>query len=201
MDPRKIPFNALIVGPTNSGKTKYILNQIRGPFRGKFDYIVLICPTFVFNKTYDYFADNEPRIYVINCQQHEMEAYLFIASFFFEKTNTLIILDDCAALKEVRRRTSQLVNLGFSARHSGLSVWVLTQQMTSIAKPFKGKCSSYRAFLHPLEQNNKGHLRRLCWRRRVQRFCRTVKRRQIFPPCILSALSIWDYIWIEYKQK
>ena len=137
MDPRKIPFNALIVGPTNSGKTKYILNQIRGPFRGKFDYIVLICPTFVFNKTYDYFADNEPRIYVINCQQHEMEAYLFIASFFFEKTNTLIILDDCAALKEVRRRTSQLVNLGFSARHSGLSVWVLTQQMTSIAKPFR----------------------------------------------------------------
>ena len=137
MDPRKIPFNALIVGPPNSGKTKYILNQLRGPFRGKFDYIVLICPTFVFNKTYDYFADNEPRIYVINCQQHEMEDYLFIASFFFEKTNTLIILDDCAASKEVKRRTSQLVNLGFSARHSGLSVWVLTQQMTSIAKPFR----------------------------------------------------------------
>ena len=138
MDPRKIPFNALIVGPTNSGKkTKYILNQLRGPFRGKVDYIVLICPTFVVNKTYDYFVDNEPRIYVINCQQHEMEAYLFIASFFFERTNTLIILDECAASKEVKRRTSQLVNLGFSARHSGLSVWVLTQQMTSIAKPFR----------------------------------------------------------------
>ena len=137
MDPRKIPFNTLIVGPTNSGKTKYILNQLRGPFRGKFDYIVLIFPTFVFNKTYDYFVDNEPRIYIINCQQHEMEAYLFIASFFFEKTNTLIILDDCAASKEVKRRTSQLVNLGFSPRHSGLSVWVLTQQMTSIAKPFR----------------------------------------------------------------
>ena len=81
--------------------------------------------------------DNEPRIYVINCQQHEMEAYLFIASFFFERTNTLIILDECAASKEVKRRTSQLVNLGFSARHSGLSVWVFTQQMTSIAKPFR----------------------------------------------------------------
>ena len=38
--------------------------------RGKFDYIVLICPTFVFNKTYDYFVDNKQRIYVINCQQH-----------------------------------------------------------------------------------------------------------------------------------
>ena len=30
MDPIKLPFNALIVGPTNSGKTQYLLNQLRG---------------------------------------------------------------------------------------------------------------------------------------------------------------------------
>ena len=36
MDPSKIPFNALIVGPTNSGKSKYVVDQIYGPFRGKF---------------------------------------------------------------------------------------------------------------------------------------------------------------------
>ena len=41
--------------------------------------------------------DNEPRIFVINCQQHEVEAYLIRASFHFKKTNMLIILDDCAA--------------------------------------------------------------------------------------------------------
>ena len=122
MDPRKIPFNVPFVDPTNSGKTQYILSQLRGPFRGKFDYIVLICPTFVFNKTYDYFVDNEPRIFVINCQQHEVEAFLSVVSFHFEKTNTLIILDDCAASKDVKSRTSQLAALGFSASHSGLSV-------------------------------------------------------------------------------
>ena len=37
----------------------------------------------------------------------------------------------------MKGRTSQLVNLGFSARHDGISVWVLTQQITSIAKPFR----------------------------------------------------------------
>jgi len=52
MDPSKIPFNALIVGPTNSGKSRFAVDQIYGPFRFKFDYIVLICPTFVQNKTY-----------------------------------------------------------------------------------------------------------------------------------------------------
>ena len=31
MDPKKLPFNALIVGPTNSGRTQYLWNQLRGP--------------------------------------------------------------------------------------------------------------------------------------------------------------------------
>ena len=88
MDPRKLPFNALIVGPTNSGKTQYLLNQLRGPFRGKFDYIVLFCPTFVKNKTYEGFVDRDPHIFVIACLQHEIEAELRLASFFFAGTNT-----------------------------------------------------------------------------------------------------------------
>ena len=51
MDPGNIPFNTLIVGPTNSGKTQFLVNQLCGPFNGKFNYIVLICPTFAYNRT------------------------------------------------------------------------------------------------------------------------------------------------------
>ena len=123
--------------PTNSGKTQYLVNQLRGPFRGKFDYIVLFCPTFGKNTTYDRFVDKDPRIFVVACLQHGIESWLKLASYFFDKTNTLFVLDDCAASKDVKGRTSQLVNLGFSARHDGISVWVLTQQITSIAKPFR----------------------------------------------------------------
>ena len=132
MDPRKLPFNTLIVGPTNSGKTQYFLNQLRGPFRGRFDYIVLLCPTFVKNTTYEGFVDRDPHIFVIACLQHEIELWLQLASYFFVSTNTLFVLDDCAASKDVKGHTSQLVNLGFSARHDCISVWVLTQQITCI---------------------------------------------------------------------
>ena len=126
MDPSKIPFNALIVEPTNSGKTNNIVNQLCRPFRRMFDYIVLIGPTFVHNKTYEGFVDNDPRIFVINCSQHDVKGFLKLATLFFEGTNTLIILDNCAASKDVKGRTSQPVSLGFSTRHIGISVWVLT---------------------------------------------------------------------------
>ena len=158
MDPGNIPFNALIVGPTNMGKTQFLVNQLCGPFKGKFDYIVLIRPTFAYNKTLFRFAERDPRLYVIICEQHHVENWLKVASFVFEGANTLIVLDDCAASKDVKGRTGELVKLGFSARHAGISVWVLTQQLSSIAKPFRENVAAIVLFLHAIGQDHEGHL-------------------------------------------
>ena len=136
MEPGNIPFNALIVGPTNSGKTQFLVNQLRGPFKGKFDYIVLICPTFAYNKTLFRFGARDPRMYVLICDQHMVENWLKVASFAFEGTNTL-------------------VKLGFSARHAGISVWVLTQQLSSIAKPFRENVAAIVLFYTPSAKTTK----------------------------------------------
>ena len=72
------------------------MDQLYGPFHDKFDYIVLICPTFANNKTFRRLGENEPRVFVVICEQHEMETWLMVARFLFEGTNTLIVLDDCA---------------------------------------------------------------------------------------------------------
>jgi len=129
MDPGNIPFNKLIMGPTNSGKTQFHVNQLCGPFRGKFDYIALICPTFAQNKTLFRFAERDPRLFVVICEQHKAELWLKRASFVFEGANALIVLDDCTASKDVKGRTGELVELGFSTHHASISVWVLTQQL------------------------------------------------------------------------
>ena len=155
MDPANIPFNALIVGPTNSGKTQFLVNQLCGRFCGKFDYVVLICPTFAYNKTLHRFAERDPRLYVIICEQHQVEFWLKVASFYFEGTNTLIVLDDCASSKDVKGRTGELVKLGFSARHAGISVWVLTQQLSSIAKPFRENVAAIVLFYTPSAKTTK----------------------------------------------
>ena len=155
MDPANIPFNALIVGPTNSGKTQFLVNELCGPFCGKFDYVVLICPTFAYNKTLYRFAERDPRLYVIICEQHHVEIWLKAASFLFEGTNTLIVLDDCASSKDVKGRTGELVKLGFSARHTGISVWVLAQQLSSIAKPFRENVAAIVLFYTPSAKTTK----------------------------------------------
>ena len=50
-------------------------------------------------------------------------------------SNSLIILDDCASGQDIKNRTSEVVKLGFSARHYGLSTIVVTQQL----KPYREK--------------------------------------------------------------
>jgi len=56
---------------------------------------------------------------------------------FSEGANTLIVLDECAASKDVKGRTGELAKRGYSARHTNIDVWVLTQQLSSNAKPFR----------------------------------------------------------------
>jgi len=155
MDPSKIPFNALIVGPTNSGKSRFVVDQLYGPFRGKFDYIVLICPTFAHNKTYYRLGENDPRMDVIVCEQHDVERWLKLVRWLSEGTNTLIILDDCAASKDVKGRTGELVNLAFSARHMGISVWALTQKLTGITASFRENVAAIVLFYTPSARTTK----------------------------------------------
>ena len=65
------------------------------------------------------------------------------------QTKVLIILDDCAVSADVKKRSSKLIDLAFSGRHIGISVWVLTQQLTSIAKPFRENLGCIIAFYNP----------------------------------------------------
>ena len=52
-------------------------------------------------------------MFVIICKQHEVEPWLKLETIVFEGTNTLIILDDSAASRDVKGGTGQLVQLAF----------------------------------------------------------------------------------------
>ena len=148
----KIPFNMIITGPTNCGKTEYLIEKLRGPFRKVFEYIVLICPTYAKNRTYRGFAQGDKRFFILSpdsSNSDEINDLLSAMSDLFSGTNTLLILDDCAVSKDLKNRSNKFIDLAFSGRHDGLSVWVLTQQLTSIAKPFRENVACVVTFHNP----------------------------------------------------
>ena len=122
MNPDNIPFNALIIAPTNSGKTRYLVNLMCTTFRGTFDLIVLLYQTFIHNKAFDGFTENEGGLLILTSLQGQINDWLKIISYVYEGTNTMMILDDCAASRGVKQRRNELMDLTFSARHKGISV-------------------------------------------------------------------------------
>ena len=140
----------IIVGKTACGKTKYLLDMLEKDYTGRFEYIFLVCPTFENNRTYrSWKHENDEDYIVIPCDQDHVDHWLKYIVQNYKGTNSLIILDDCASGKSVKSKTSELVKLGFSARHYGFSTIVITQQLTSIAKAYRENISKLVTFYNP----------------------------------------------------
>ena len=150
------PFHMIIVGMTACGKTHYLLDMLEREYKGHFDYIFIVCPTLGDNKTYQNWKYlNDPDVFELACAHDEVEKILQDIVHFAKNTNSLIILDDCAACKDVKNRTSELVKLGFHGRHIGLSTIVTTQQLTSIAKPYRMNISKVVTFYNACRDDTK----------------------------------------------
>ena len=127
------PFNFIVLGMTACGKTYYLLRLLEKEYKNKFDNIYLICPTFTHNRTYqEWKYVNDKDFIVIPCEQDDVEYNLKKITWVANGTNSLIILDDCASSQAVKNRTSELVKLGFFARHYGLSTIVYNYTATHI---------------------------------------------------------------------
>lgn len=138
MDPLETPFNAMIVGMTACGKTHYLLEMLERDYMGHFDYIVLLCPTFEWNKTYrEWKYIHDPDVIAIPFSSENVDKVIRLVMKTYTGTNTLIILDDCASGQTIKNRSGQVVNVGFHARHYGFSSIIITQQLTSVSKPYR----------------------------------------------------------------
>ena len=150
------PFNMMIVGMTGCGKTYYLLNMLEKEYFGHFECIFLICPTYNRNKTYqEWIYKDCEHFYPIPSDQNSVEDFIKYIVNNFEDTNSLIILDDCASTQFVKKRSSELVYLGMHARHHGFSSIVITQQLTSITKPYRENISKLVTFYNPSKKDMK----------------------------------------------
>ena len=139
----KQPHNMLISGVTNCGKTHFILDLLELEYKDFFDYIILFCPTYRFNKTYNRKYINKlidkGKFIVANPEtvKSSLDACIQIMIETYKGTNTIFLIDDCANLHDSKRKTSELCHLAFSGRHYGISTWVIIQKYNSVVKDFR----------------------------------------------------------------
>ena len=144
------PFNMIISSMMACGKPHYLLNMLEKYYKGHFENIFLICPTYFWNKTYQNCKHNDnKRFFLIPCDQNEVDGLHRYITNIYCGTNSLISLDDCASSQSIKNRTSEIVKLGFSARHIGFSTIVSTQQLTAIANPYRENISKWVTFYNP----------------------------------------------------
>jgi Cdc6-like AAA superfamily ATPase len=111
----KPPFNMLISGITGCGKTHFVLDLLETQYKNKFDYIIIVCPTFQFNKTYDRkFIGKDPDIIPLVIDDNlNIVLCSLIEKFKDKKEQTLIIVDDCANLHDAKLKATALTKLAF----------------------------------------------------------------------------------------
>jgi len=129
----------LITGMTNSGKTHFILDLLEKEYRHKFHHIVIVCPTFEYNTTYNrkfIFSDLDVIPIVI---ENKLDEVLEKIYNIYKDPNeqTLIIIDDCANLQDAKQKATALTKLAFHGRHANISTWILTQKYNAIVKDFR----------------------------------------------------------------
>ena len=77
------PFNMIIVGMTGCGKTSYLLKMLENKYMKHFEFIILICPTLSWNKTYQewkYMGDED--LIKIECDHDRVDEFLHLVLWY-----------------------------------------------------------------------------------------------------------------------
>jgi len=129
----------LISGITGCGKTHFVLDLLENEYRSKFDHIIIACPRFYYNKTYNrpfiYYDSNVIPVHIQNDMNGNLKKITNV--FADTKKQTLIILDDFANLHDAKVKSSLFTKLAFHGRHSNISCWAITQKYNAIVKDFR----------------------------------------------------------------
>jgi len=135
----KEPHNMLISGITNCGKTHFVLDLLENEYKDYFDNIVLFCPTYLSNETYDRPFIKKDKVIILppNVVKEDLDSCLKIATETYKGSNTLFLIDDCANLHDFKKKKSELCYLACSGRHDGITVWVINQKYNSVVKDFR----------------------------------------------------------------
>ena len=134
----KKPHTSIFTGLTGCGKTHLVLELIENQYNKNFDYIIIVCPTLRWNKTYHSknWIKTDDKVWLIE-PKDRLYQWIEKLSQLLAHSETLFIIDDIIANKDLDKRRQPLLELSISGRHRGHYLWLLTQSHKGIPKKLR----------------------------------------------------------------
>ena len=136
--------SAIICGATGSGKTEFALDLLEKEYRNFFKYIIIVCPTWRYNKAYlsrEWLFKDHEHIFLVDPKElvprsddplNDTLKIFFESHGALDQSQVLFLIDDCSSQKGMTKKKRMLSELAFSGRHLNCSVWILTQKYNSV---------------------------------------------------------------------
>ena len=128
----KFPHSAMFVGVTACSKTEFLLRLLETIYKNHFEFIVILCPTILDNKTYlsrkRIFDDKN--VFIVCDIEGKLNEWIKLFKNALKGHQTLFIIDNCSGEGEINKKRDALSELGFS-------IWVLTQKYNSVSKDIR----------------------------------------------------------------
>ena len=150
----KEPHVALFVGSTGCGKTERVLQLLETEYKEHFDFIVIICPTLKYNRTYTSrrWIMTDRFVILIEPKNHLYE-WIKKMDNFCVGCKTLFLIDDIIADNTLDKKRQPLLELAISGRHRNHSLWLLTQSYTATPKNLRRQAKMMHVW-YPKDRND-----------------------------------------------
>ena len=116
MNHPKFPHSAMFVGVMACGKTEFLLKLLETVYRNHFEFIVILCPTILDNKTYlsrKWILDDK-NVFIMWEVEGKLNEWIRLFKNMLKGHHTLLIIDDCLAEGEINKKRDALSELAFS---------------------------------------------------------------------------------------
>ena len=132
----KFPHSAMFVGVMACCKTEFVLQLLETIYKNHFEFIVILCPTILDNKTYlsrKWIFDNK-NVFIVCDVEGKLNEWIKLFKSKLKGHQTLFIIDDCSAEGEINKKRDALSELAFIGRNRNHSLWVLMQKYNLVSK-------------------------------------------------------------------
>ena len=149
----KEPHTVLFVARTGVGKTHLALNLLEKEYKNHFDFIIIICPTLRYNKTYQLrnWIWTDPYVILIESGNHLYD-WIEKTGNLLAGSKTLFLIDDIIADETLDKRRLPLLDLAISGRQKEHSLWLSPSHTLQFLKILEGKQKCFAFGTQKIEQ-------------------------------------------------